>query len=254
MNNEYFYVDVVLSPDPNVFNHSNALAGLKKGGVFIIQSEHEDQQLVWEEQIPRRYQQIIIENDIRVFFVDGFKIARQVASNPELEFRMQGIAFMGAFFAASPIMEQAKLTDEKLMKAIEEQLEHKFGAKGRRIVDDNLKVVQRGFVEVKEITSKKLSDKASENVRKEAALPIMLKQIPKGDAPTTDIHRFWEQTGNFYATGQGNDNLTDPFISMSCIPAATGVFRDMAGIRFEHPVWNAEKCTGCGSCWTICPD
>jgi pyruvate-ferredoxin/flavodoxin oxidoreductase len=28
-----------LSPDPNVFKHTNALAGLKKGGVFIIQSE-----------------------------------------------------------------------------------------------------------------------------------------------------------------------------------------------------------------------
>ena len=30
-----FYVDVVLSPDPAVFGHSNPLAGLKKGGVFI---------------------------------------------------------------------------------------------------------------------------------------------------------------------------------------------------------------------------
>jgi len=30
INCEYFYVDVVLSPDPNVFNHTNALAGLKE--------------------------------------------------------------------------------------------------------------------------------------------------------------------------------------------------------------------------------
>jgi hypothetical protein len=39
INCEYFYVDVVLSPDPNVFSHTNALAGLKEGGVFIIQSD-----------------------------------------------------------------------------------------------------------------------------------------------------------------------------------------------------------------------
>jgi Pyruvate/2-oxoacid:ferredoxin oxidoreductase gamma subunit len=38
INCEYVYVDVVLSPDPNVFGHSNPLSGLKKGGVFIIQS------------------------------------------------------------------------------------------------------------------------------------------------------------------------------------------------------------------------
>jgi pyruvate-ferredoxin/flavodoxin oxidoreductase len=38
VNCEYVYVDVVLSPDPNVHEHSNPVAGLKKGGVFIVQS------------------------------------------------------------------------------------------------------------------------------------------------------------------------------------------------------------------------
>jgi hypothetical protein len=38
INCEYVYVDVVLSPDPAVFGHSNPLSGLKKGGFFIIQS------------------------------------------------------------------------------------------------------------------------------------------------------------------------------------------------------------------------
>ena len=38
------------------------------------------------------------------------------------------------------------------------------------------------------------------------------------------------------------------------MPAATGVFRDMTGIRFEHPEWIAENCTACGNCYTECPD
>ena len=42
LNCEYHYVDVVMSPDPNVFGHSNPLAGLNPGGVFIIQSELND--------------------------------------------------------------------------------------------------------------------------------------------------------------------------------------------------------------------
>ncbi|MBX7259097.1 MAG: 2-oxoacid:acceptor oxidoreductase family protein [Candidatus Hydrogenedentes bacterium] len=254
INCEYFYVDVVLSPDPNVFGHSNPLAGLKKGGVFIIQSELESPEEVWKQQIPRRYQQMIIENDIRVFYVDGFKIAREIASDPELQFRMQGIAFMGAFFHASPVMQQANLTEEALFKAIEDQLEHKFGAKGRRVVEDNVKVVRRGFIESYEIKDKTVVDDASAAARKPVSMPIMLKQSPASETATTDIHRFWEQTGSFYATGKGGDNLTDPFIGLSFIPAATGVFRDMTGIRFDHPVWDPQKCTGCGSCWTICPD
>ena len=254
VNCEYFYVDVVLSPDPNVFSHSNPLAGLKKGGVFLIQSELDSPEEVWREQIPPQYQKIIVDNDIKVFYLDGFKIAREIATDPELQFRMQGIAFMGAFFAASPVMKQRNLTEEALFKAIEDQLEHKFGAKGRRIVEDNVKVVQRGFTELTEITDKQVLEADTKQLRKKPLMPVMVKRQPKSDAPLTDIHRYWEQTGHFYATGRGNDNLTDPFISMSCIPVATGVFRDMTSIRFEHPVWDPQKCTACGECWSICPD
>ncbi len=254
INCEYFYVDVVLSPDPNVFKHSNPLAGLKKGGVFIIQSEHEAPDEVWRRQIPARFQKIIIENDIRVFFLDAFKIAREEASDPELQFRMQGNAFQGAFFAAAPVMEKAKLTEQTLFEAIEAQLKSKFGKKGARVVEDNLRVVRRGYAEIKEITEKSVTTDAAPVLRKDPGLPLMLKLQPESEAPTTDIHRFWEQTGSFYLTGQGNDTLTDPFIGLSMIPASTGVFRDMTGIRFDHPEWDPTKCTGCGNCWTVCPD
>ena len=46
VNCEYFYVDVVMSPDPNVFGHTNALAGLKDGGVFILRQDSETH--TWE--------------------------------------------------------------------------------------------------------------------------------------------------------------------------------------------------------------
>ena len=70
----------------------------------------------------------------------------------------------------------------------------------------------------------------------------------------SDIHRFWEQTGNFYSRGMGNDNLTDPFIAMGTMPASSALFRDMTQIRFEHPEWVPENCTACGDCYTVCPD
>ncbi|MCZ2146626.1 MAG: 2-oxoacid:acceptor oxidoreductase family protein, partial [Bryobacterales bacterium] len=253
INCDYFYVDVVLSPDPNVFKHSNPLAGLKKGGVFILQSSFEDPREVWA-QIPEPYQRIILDNNIRVFYLDAFKIAREEATDPELQFRMQGIAFQGAFFKASPVMAAARLSEEQLFRAIESQLEHKFGAKGARVVQDNMRVVQRGFDEVKEVQEKQVMVAAAGQLRREPGLPVLLKEQPASVTPTTDIHRFWEQTGSFYITGKGNDNLVDPFIGLSFIPAVTGVFRDMTGIRFEHPEWIAENCTACGACYTVCPD
>ncbi|MGB5188535.1 2-oxoacid:acceptor oxidoreductase family protein [Robiginitalea sp.] len=257
INCEYFFVDVVLSPDPNVFKHTNALAGLKKGGNFIVQSDKKTPEEVWAE-IPQQYQKVIIDKEIHVFYIDGFKIAREEATDPELQLRMQGIAFQGAFFAASPLMEKSGLTEEKLLKAIEEQLQHKFGSKGQRVVDDNMRVVKRGFDEVFEIKNKVLGDgskdKAGSNGQALLPIPKMMKEIPQSESQLSDIHRFWEQTGNFYLRGMGNDNLTDPFIGMSVMPALSSTFRDMTGIRFEHPEWIPNNCTACGDCYTVCPD
>jgi pyruvate-ferredoxin/flavodoxin oxidoreductase len=253
LNCEYHHVDVVMSPDPNVFSHSNPLAGLKHGGVFIIQSSLEDPDAVWSG-FPRSARQQIIDNDLRVFFLDGFRIAHDEASNPDLQYRMQGNAFQGAFFAASPLMEQASLNEAGLFDAIDKQLRHKFGSKGERIVQDNLRVVRRGFDEIHEITDKRLDAENQEPQRKPAGLPVMLKRLPEGSGGISDIHRFWEQTGSFYIGGQGNENLADPFIGLGVMPACSGVFRDMTQIRFKYPQYNPENCTACGDCFTICPD
>ncbi|HEX8964019.1 MAG TPA: 2-oxoacid:acceptor oxidoreductase family protein, partial [Rhodocyclaceae bacterium] len=142
VNSEYLFVDVVLSPDPAVFGHSNPLSGLKKGGVFIIQSNLGEE--TWAN-FPTWAQKFIVDNQIRVFYIDAFKIAREEAGSPELQLRMQGNAFQGSFFAASPTMKDAKLTEEALFRAIEAQLQAKFGGKGKSIVENNLRVVKRGF-------------------------------------------------------------------------------------------------------------
>ncbi|MCG8071353.1 MAG: 2-oxoacid:acceptor oxidoreductase family protein, partial [Candidatus Thiodiazotropha taylori] len=253
LNCEYHYVDVVLSPDANVFGHSNPLAGLKQGGTLIIQSDLGSADEVWES-FPRWMQQQIIDNEIHVFYVDGFKIAKEEASDAELQLRMQGNAFQGAFFAGSPLMEMAGLDEKKLFGAIESQLVAKFGSKGRRVVEDNLRVVRRGFDEIHEITNKIIGSSAQLPVKKEIGMPVMLKQLPEADGGISDVHRFWEQTGSFYASGKGNENLADPYQALSLMPASTGVFRDMTQIRFDYPKWVAENCTACGDCYTICPD
>ncbi|MCP4046318.1 MAG: pyruvate ferredoxin oxidoreductase [Gammaproteobacteria bacterium] len=253
LNCEYHHVDVVMSPDPNVFGHSNPLHGLKKNGVLIIQSSDDDGAALWDS-FPRHVQTYINNNKIRVFFIDGFKIAREEASDPELQLRMQGNAFQGAFFAASPLMELGNLDEKKLFAAITVQLKDKFGGKGDRVVEDNLRVVRRGFDEVKEVDTGRISSGERTFGKKGSDLPLMLKQIPESDGSASDIHRFWEQIGHFYAKGKGDDILADPFQALSVIPASTGVFRDMTQIRFEYPEFLAEKCTACGDCYTVCPD
>ncbi|MBI5006265.1 MAG: 2-oxoacid:acceptor oxidoreductase family protein [Nitrosomonadales bacterium] len=255
INCEYTNVDVVMSPDPQVFGHTNAVEGLGKGGVFIIQSNLGSAEALWAS-FPMHIQKYIVDKQIRVFFLDAFKIAREESSNADLQLRMQGNAFQGAFFHASDVKDRAGLSEETLFTAIENQLEAKFGKKGKRIVEDNLRVVRRGYEELHEIKAEvmKVGQRTQGTGKIAPSLPIMLKRLPEGDGGISDVHRFWEQTGSFYMKGQGSDNLVDPFMGLSVIPAVTGVYRDMTGVRFEHPEWIAENCTACGNCYTVCPD
>ncbi len=253
INCEYYFVDTVLSPDPNVFSHSNPLVGLKAGGTFIIQSDLGSPEAVWRS-FPLAAQKTIVENRIKVAYLDAFKIAREEASDEELRFRMQGIAFQGAFFAVSNLMESAHFTEESLFNAIRQQIEHKFGSKGARVVEDNLRVVRRGFDEVIVLEDLQPTAAANGSPRHETDLPLMLKRMPASADPKSDIHRFWEQIGSFYLGGKPNDHVADPFAAMSLIPANTGVYRNMTQIRFTHPVWDPEKCTACSNCFTVCPD
>jgi pyruvate-ferredoxin/flavodoxin oxidoreductase len=260
VNCEYYYVDAVLSPDPNVFHHTNAVAGLKEGGLLVMQSDAPSVEAAWRA-IPAGFRKVIAAKKIRVFALDAFKIAREEATDPDLQLRMQGIAFQGAFFRASDVMRRAGLDEPALIEAMRYQLEKKFGGKGARVVADNLRVIRRGFDELVEVPHGPVVDERAEGAAKGngaesvgPAIPVMVRDLPRGEAPITDIHRFWEQTGSFYVRGMGNDNLTDPFIGLGVMPAATALFRDMTGIRFQHPQWVPENCTACGKCWTVCPD
>jgi len=195
VNCEYAQVDVVLSPDPQVFLHTNAVAGLAKGGVFIIQSNLPDAAALWAT-FPAHVQKYIVEQDIHVFYLDAFSIAREESSNPELQLRMQGNAFQGAFFHASDVIQRAGLNEETLFKAIENQLNDKFGKKGKRVVDDNLRVVKRGYTEIHEIPAavKQIGARQAAGFTLTPSLPIMLKRIPENEGKldkAADLHRFW---------------------------------------------------------------
>jgi pyruvate-ferredoxin/flavodoxin oxidoreductase len=254
INCEYFYVDVVLSPDPNVFSHTNAVAGLDKGGVLVMQSDAASPDAFWQA-IPHRYRKTIVDNNIRVYYLDAFKIARDEATDPELQLRMQGIAFQGAFFATSPLLEKHGLDESTLLNAIKHQLQEKFGSKGARVVEDNMRVVRRGFEEITEVTDKHLDErKTNGKGNGQLPIPIMVKREPESSSASSDLHRFWAQTGSMYAEGAGDSVPADPFMSMSLMPAVSSHFRDMTSIRFEHPEFIAENCTGCGDCYTVCPD
>jgi pyruvate-ferredoxin/flavodoxin oxidoreductase len=254
VNCELHAIDVVLSPDPNVFAHTDALHGLRENGAIVIQTATgTDPAAVWR-QFPPRARKTIEQKNIEVYYVDAFGIAKKEATNPDLELRMQGTVFQGAFFKVSPVLATYGLDEARLFQSIEGVLDHKFGAKGRAVVEDNLRVVKRGFQETKRLDWRALKDVAP-NPPRPPRLPLSAATpSPETQTPVTRPDRFFQQVGKFYTEGSGDDGLADPFAALSFTPAVTGTFRDMTQIRFEYPKYIPENCTGCAKCWTQCPD
>ena len=242
-------VNVVLSPDPNVFRHSDPLAGMQPGGVFVIQSELTPEAL-WQS-LPERARRAIREKQIRMYALDGFGIAAAEASDAELRYRMQGAAFMGAFFRVSPLAEQEGLGEAQIFEGIRTQLQSKFGKLGQHVVEDNLRVIRRGFDEVLAVPAVEVVDLGESITSSVAQIPSLLN-VENADDGIGNGGRFFEQVCAVCAVGQ--DVLADPFTAISAMPAASSAIRDMTNIRFEVPDFLPEKCTGCSQCWTQCPD
>ncbi len=128
----------------------NPFEGLSDGGMVFVQWPHEDPQSIWE-QVPLPARQTLRQANARVFYLDAARIAREIASRPDLEIRMQGIVLLGVFLRCAPFREDARLDDETLFNKVQEALRHYFGKVSDKVVEENLRCVERGYREVLEV-------------------------------------------------------------------------------------------------------
>ncbi|HVW37066.1 MAG TPA: 2-oxoacid:acceptor oxidoreductase family protein, partial [Pirellulales bacterium] len=144
------HVDLVVLNDTTALFSGNPLAGLVAGGAVFMQSPYTDPADVWQ-RIPEHHKRTIRDKRIRVFFADMVKIARQVASEADLEMRMQGIVLLGAFLKLTPYAKESEMSDDEVYAGVEKALRKYFGKRGDRVVQDNLDCVKRGYGEMQEI-------------------------------------------------------------------------------------------------------
>ena len=143
------HVTVVLCCDPKAFTHTNPLDGIQEGGSLVWESDAEGER-AWEN-LPLWARKQIIDKKIRVFTLPGFEIARKATDRGDLQLRMQGNAFLGAFFAVSSLLKEFGITQEQFRDVVHKQYVKKFGKLGDAVVQSNMEVMIQGFERVKEI-------------------------------------------------------------------------------------------------------
>jgi pyruvate-ferredoxin/flavodoxin oxidoreductase len=150
MHSELERVELLCVNDPTAMLSPLTLKGLVAGGAIFMQSPYPDPADVWK-RIPPENQKTIRDKKIRVYFCDMVRIAREVASEPDLQMRMQGIVLLGAFLKLTPYSKDTGMSEEQLYAGVEKALRKYFGKRGDRVVQDNLDCVKRGYSEMQEI-------------------------------------------------------------------------------------------------------
>ena len=259
------HVTVVLCCDPKAFTHTNPLDGMAEGGSLVWESDQEGEQ-AWE-QLPLWARKQIIDKNIRVFTLPGFAIAKKATDRGDLQLRMQGNAFLGAFFAVSTMLRDFGITQEQYRAVVHKQYVSKFGKLGDAVVQSNMEVMLQGFEQVKEIKIGVLTAADRSSLRGQALLPILelataggscgtgcrSTPLPAGQAKRTPVASVANFDAQFRSTYGYNQPAT-PLSAMGVIAAATGDTASKYVARRETPLFIAENCTQCMECISACPD
>src|SRR6195256_1855247 len=259
------HVTVVLCCDPKAFTHCNPLDGMSEGGCLIWESDEEGQQ-AWERR-PLWARQQIIAKKIRVFTLPGFEIARKATDRADLQLRMQGNAFLGAFFAVSPLLHEFRITQEQFHEVVHNQYVKKFGRLGEGVVKSNMEVMTQGFERVQEIPIGEINAADRSSMRGRPLLPVLPPEsigdgqgcgcrshaIPEGQeerTPLTQIASFDRE----FRSNYGYDQPATPYASLGIMAAGSGDTASKYVARRETPLYIAENCTQCMECIAVCPD
>jgi pyruvate-ferredoxin/flavodoxin oxidoreductase len=267
VNCELNHVDVVLCCDPKAFTHTNPLEGLKKGGCLVWESS-ESPETAWQ-RIPAQHRKIARDNNIRIYILPGFDVARKATDRGDLQLRMQGNSFLGAFFRVSPFLKDNGISEETFHSTVKKQYQKKFGRFGEAVVASNMTVMTEGYSRVQEIQYGELDAADRSSMRNQPVKPVSMESmiptagcgtglangIPFPEAQTP--RALLQTTAKFdseYRCGLGYHQPSSALASVGVMAAGSGATQSKYVARRETPVYIAENCTQCMECITACPD
>ncbi|MDR1633807.1 MAG: 2-oxoacid:acceptor oxidoreductase family protein [Bifidobacteriaceae bacterium] len=250
-------VDVVISPDHQVFIHTNPLTGLAPGGTFIMQSAGTPLE-VWQG-LPAYARRTIRQRGIKFLVVNAFEVAKKHAPTPELETRMMGIAFIGAMIGHVEAVSQGA-RGEDVTARVRQQIEYKFGRKGQAVVDGNMAVIQDGITATVPVEyDSPAFVEADQNPATAHARTVALSAAMCPAASEARPSALFDPA--YY-----EDLVVSPFRDGTIaeapvlpgaglfMPVGSGVGKDKGIFRRTTPIFNPEVCTGCLECALACPD
>ena len=250
------HVNVVLCCDPKAFTHTNPLDGMTEGGALILETSEKDSASVWQ-RIPKKHRQEILDKKIKIYGLPGFDIAQEATDRTDLQFRMQGNSFLGAFFKVSTFLGVNNIPSEEFLKTVEAQYNKKFGKFGDAVVNSNMTVMQSGFEQVWEVEIGAV-DAADTSAMRGAIIPNVSGatrfDAPEVEQPVRPPVFTRAKFDSEFRADFGYNQPASALAATGAMSAATAATNSKYVSRRRIPKFIAENCTQCMACITSCPD
>ena len=201
------------------------LAGLKKGGTFLLNCVWDESQLA--EKLPADMRRYLAENDINFYIINAVEIAKELGLGNRTNMVMQA-----AFFKLAAVIPM-----DLAVSALNKSIENAYGKKGPKVVEMNQNAVQYGIEKAIKI-----------DVPKDWAQAQGKEGVPKtGDKFIDDILVPMN-------AAKGDDLPVSAFVGIEdgTFPLS-GSKLEKRGVASFVPEWIPENCIQCNQCSFVCP-
>lgn len=217
--------DFVACHVPSYLEKYDMLRGLKKGGVFLLNSPWDAEET--KKHLPDHIKKYLAEKGIRFYIINATKIAEEIGLGNRTNTIMQS-----AFFKIAEVIPYSQAVDE-MKKAIVKT----FGKKGEEIVKMNQAAVERGG-----------------NVES-VPVPEEWKNITvKPEVHDEKVPEFIHKVAMPMNLLNGDDLPVSVFVGREdgTFPAGTTKY-EKRGIATHVPTWISDNCIQCNQCSFVCP-
>ena len=202
----------------------DVLRDAEPGAVFLLNSPYGPGE-VWD-RLPRTTQARIIDRGIRVFVIDGNRVAREAGMGGRVNTVMQT-----CFFAISGVLPR-----EEAVAAIKHAIEKTYGRRGEPVVRRNWAAVDAALAHLFEVT-----------MPRQLTSETDLRPPVPAEAPA-----FVQRVTARMIAGEGDALPVSALPADGTYPSGTAQW-EKRGIAAALPVWDEALCIQCGKCVLVCP-
>lgn len=218
--------DYIACHNQSYVDNYDLIAGLKKGGTFVLNCQWTEEEL--EHKLPGTLKRQIANGDINFYTINATGIAEEIGLGNRINMIMQA-----AFFKLANV-----IPVEEAVKYLKDSIVSSYGKKGEKIIQMNFKAVDMGIEALKKINVPE-SWKTADNITKQdnRELPDFIKNvmIPMNAMKGDDLP---------VSAFEGREDGT--------FPAGTSAY-EKRGIAVNVPEWQVEHCIQCNQCSFVCP-